>query len=85
MEPYTAVLGAVAGAAKAPPAGPSEAKSSGKIGGAAFDNSGWNITFGTNSAIQAERTQTTQSELQKYLPYVLVGVAGLLAWRVLKK
>jgi hypothetical protein len=82
---WAAAIGAAAEAAKAPPAGPSEAKSSGTIGGAAFDNSGWNITFGENSAITAERRQTTQSKMEKYLPYVLVGVAGLLAWRALKK
>lgn len=74
---------AIMGAAKAAPAGPSEANSSGMIGGSAFDNSGWNLTFGSNSGITAERTQATP--MQGYLPYVLVGVAGLLAWRYLKK
>jgi hypothetical protein len=89
MDPYSAVIsagiGAAAEVAKAPPAGPSEAKSSGTIGGAGFDNSGWNVTFGSGSGITTQRTQTETGEMTKYLPYVVIGVAGLLAWRYLKK
>ena len=88
-DPYTAIIGAgigaVADVAKAPPAGPSEAKSSGTIGGAGFDNSGWNVTFGSGSGITTERTQTTQGEMAKYLPYVVVGAVFLIGWRYFKK
>ena len=55
-DPYTAVFGALAGAANPAPAGPSDAKSSGSVG-TSFDNSGWNITFGSGS-IDATRSQT---------------------------
>jgi len=56
-DPYSAVIGAVAGLATPAPAGPSEAKSSGSIG-TNLDNSGWNVTFGNNSAIDATRSQS---------------------------
>lgn len=63
-------------------AGPSEAKG-GTIGGAAFDNSGWNVTFGANSGIESSRAQSTP--LAGNLQYVLIGAAFLLAWKYLKK
>lgn len=56
--PWGAIAGAAAQAISAPPAGPSEAKSSGSIG-TNFDSSGWNVTFGANSGIDAMRSQTT--------------------------
>lgn len=83
MDPYSAMFMAAASAAQAPPAGPSEAKSSGTIGNN-YDHSGFNVTFGNNSGVTTKRTQTTDAPMQKYLPYVIVGVAGLLAWRYLK-
>jgi len=58
--PWGAAIGAVAGAVTAPPAGPSDAKSSGSIG-TNLDTSGWNVTFGDNAGIDAMRTQTTPS------------------------
>jgi hypothetical protein len=58
--PWGAAIGAVAQVASAPPAGPSEAKSSGSIG-TNFDSSGWNVTFGANSSIDSMRSQTTPS------------------------
>jgi len=56
-DPYSAIFGAVASVAKPSPAGPSGANSSGSIG-TSLDNSGWNVTFGNNSAIDATRSQT---------------------------
>jgi hypothetical protein len=58
--PWGAIAGAAADVLKAPPTGPSEAKSSGSIG-TNFDSSGWNVTFGAGSGIDAMRTQTTPS------------------------
>jgi hypothetical protein len=58
--PWGAIAGAAAQAVQAPPAGPSEAKSSGSIG-TNLDNSGWNVTFGSNSSIDALRSQTAPS------------------------
>lgn len=85
IDPYTALLGGAMSSMSAGPAGPSDAKSFGSVGGAAYDGSGWNITFGNDSAIKTDRTQVTQPEWQKYLPYVVVAVVGLVAWRALKK
>ena len=56
--PWGAIAGAAAQAISAPPAGPSEAKSSGSIG-TNFDSSGWNVTFGDSSSIDSMRSQTT--------------------------
>jgi hypothetical protein len=57
VDPYAALFGAVAGVATPGGAGPSDAKSSGSAG-VSLDNSGWNVTFGNNSAIDATRSQT---------------------------
>lgn len=86
MEPYSAVLGTAIGAigqvATPAPAGPSQA-SSGDVGGNAFDNSGFNVTFGNDSGITTQRSQ--DNPMGKYLPYVLIAVAGLVAWRLAKR
>lgn len=58
--PWAQAIGAVAQVASAPPAGPSEAKSSGSIG-TNFDNSGWVVSYGDNSAIDTQRTQSAPS------------------------
>jgi hypothetical protein len=55
----------------------------GSVGGAAFDNSGWNVTFGANSGIESSRSQT--SALSQYLPYILAGAGFLLVWKFIKK
>ena len=82
-DPYSAAFGAIASVATAPPAGPSAAESSGSIGGAAFDNSGWNITFGNNSGITSKRAEDTGLE-NPYVQYALIGCGFLLAWKYLK-
>jgi len=56
-DPYTAVFGAAMGALGPGNAGPSDAKSSGSAG-VSQDNSGWSITFGDDSAIDATRSQS---------------------------
>jgi hypothetical protein len=53
----------------------------GSVGGAAFDNSGWNITFGNNSGVTSSRS----GESAKYLPYVIAGGALLLALNLMKR
>ena len=58
--PWAQAIGAVAQVASAPPAGPSEAKSSGSIG-TNFDNSGWQVSFGDNSGNDSARSQTAPS------------------------
>lgn len=78
-------MSAIGGAAKAAPAGPSNAESLGSIGGAMFDNSGWNVSFGDASPITAERTQTEKGQFSEYLPYIVVGAVFLVAWRYFKK
>lgn len=86
MDPYTAAFNAIGGAVSTPPAGPSEAKSAGSIGGAGFDNSGWNITFGNESAIATERTQAGGgAPMDRYAQYALIGGAILLGVLWLKK
>lgn len=78
-------------ALKGAPAGPSSADSvfSTNLG---FDNSGWNVTFGSGS-INAPQDKTSSQggsgglsgNLQTYLPYALIFVAGLVALKWIKK
>lgn len=87
-DPYSAAFGAIASVATPAPAGPSEAKSSGAIGGANFNNSGWNVTFGTNSGIRSDVDNTAPGSvtgavagMAQYLPYVAVAVVVLVIWK----
>lgn len=88
--PWGAAIGAVAQVATPAPAGPSEAKSSGSIGGSNLDNSGWNVTFGNNSGIKSDRDQTQPGNLTQAAaslmgnPAMLIGL-GVVALVVLKK
>lgn len=84
MDPVTAgvlskglTLGA--GSASAGPAGPSNAMG-GSAGGGMFDGSGWNVNFGAGG-IESSKA----GELSQYMPYIIVAVVGLLAWRALKR
>ena len=54
----------------------------GEVGGAMFDNSGWNVTFGNGSGIEASRSQV--GALAQYLPYLLAGGALLLGLKWIK-
>lgn len=59
----------------------------------AFDNSGWNVSFGNNSGISADVKKTTDqggatqgtNNLQSYLPYVLIFVGAAVAIKYFKK
>jgi hypothetical protein len=55
--PWGAAIGAVGQALATPPAGPSDAKSAGSIG-TNLDTSGWNVSYGDNSDIDARRNQS---------------------------
>lgn len=82
-------LNAVGGITK--PAGPSSADAvfSTNLG---FDNSGWNIAF-PDSVINSTSDKTSSQGgaggasgiLQGYLPWAMVFVGGLIAWKMLKK
>lgn len=88
--PWGAAIGAAAEVAKAPPAGPSEAKSSGSVGGAKLDNSGWNVTFGSNSGISTNRDETATpagplSGVAAYAPYIALAVGAVVLLKIMKK
>lgn len=62
-----------------------------------FDNSGWNVTFGSSSAIDAPSDKTAnqgadlrggssvKSALEVYLPYAVLLVGAVVAYRAFKK
>lgn len=72
-------LGVGLGQAVGGAAGPSSAALRGE---SAFDGSGWNINFGSGS-IESSRSQA--GELTDYMPYVIVGAAVLIVWRLTRK
>lgn len=53
---------------------------SGGYNSLAFDNSGWNVNFGSGS-VTSERTQQTTAWQQ----YALMALGLVVAWKVLKK
>lgn len=55
--PWGAAIGAVGQVLSAPPAGPSGAKAAGSIA-SGYDNSGWTVTYGDNSGVDAVRNQS---------------------------
>ena len=57
-------------------AGPSGASGTTKNG---FDNSGWNINFGSGEIT------SSATKLPEYLPYVLAAAAVLIVWRMTRK
>jgi hypothetical protein len=81
-DPYSAVIGAVAGVAKPAPAGPSEAKSSGTVGGGVFDTSGMNVNFGSGGVTSSRTEQSAMSDTMKY---VLIGAACVIVLKLMKK
>lgn len=82
FDPYSAALLAGASIAAPAPAGPSQA-GGGSVGGAAFDNSGWQVSFGDNSGLAATRTETGQ--FSQYLPYVVIAAVVIVASKWLKR
>lgn len=84
---------AVGGALKGAPAGPSSADS---IFGTnqAFDNSGWNVSFGSSKIDSQAEKSTNQNadgsaarggDLTQYLPYAVLIIGALVAIKVFKK
>lgn len=51
-----------------------------------FDNSGWNVNFGSGS-IDSKRSETPQGSqmVDQYLPYALAVVGLLMVWRLTRK
>lgn len=60
-----------------------------------FDNSGWNVAFG-NAGIDADvkkstdqgsdlKGATSSNALSDYLPYAMLFIGALVAWKMLKK
>lgn len=78
-------IGLFSGGGGAGNSAPSNASNMGQIEGPKLDSSGWNITFGNDSAITTDRTETVAGQFSEYLPYMVVGVVMLLGWRYLKK
>jgi hypothetical protein len=51
----------------------------------AFDNSGWNVNFGSGR-IDSARTETPVGSVPtSYLPYIAAAVGALLLWRMTRK
>ena len=93
MDPQLIMAGAsIVGKVLTPTsAGPSSADSifSTNLG---FDNSGWNVNFGSGSQSSVADKTTSQGgaggvsgNLSTYLPYALIFMGGLIAWKMLKK
>jgi hypothetical protein len=83
MDPMTMTMAALFG-------GSSPANSSATtVNTPTFDSSGWNVNFGAGS-IESARAQTplptgaSTNNVNAYLPYVLVGLGLLVAWRMVK-
>ncbi len=68
-------------------AGPSNAISPFTGGAGMFDSSGWNVNFGSGSIESSAKKSDASAlgDLSQYLPYVLIFVGGLVAWRMMKK
>lgn len=88
MEPVTATMALAAvntmGSVLRPnPLVPTNATSGMFDGGGGMDSSGWNVTFGNNSGIEASRQES--AAMSNTMTYVLIAVGGLIAWKLVKK
>lgn len=81
IEKFAGPLLSGLGGALASPAGPSNAQG-GRMGDQMFDNSGWNVNFGEGN-IESSRAQT--DPIQAYVPYVVLGLIALVAWKAIKR
>lgn len=65
-------------------AGPSEAFGRSE---AVFDNSGWNVSFGSGDIKSASDKTTTGSggDMGNYLPYFALAVGAIILWRMTRK
>lgn len=79
----------ISGIAGAKPAGPAISGTSGGFENT-VDNSGWMVNFGAGNQ-EAARAQTplptgaSTGALSQYLPVILLGLGGLVVWRMLKR
>lgn len=70
------------------PAAPSSAAGRSE---AVFDNSGWNVTFGTGNIDSTSEKSTSTGAgslggtMTDYLPYFAVAVGAVILWRMTKK
>lgn len=84
MDPMTIAAlmqgaGVLAGGLKAPAAAPAMSTASG-----VFDNSGWNVNFGSGS-ITSQQDKQTGSNSSEWLILAMVLVGGLVVLKVFKK
>lgn len=95
MDPLTfagSLFGGGLGGSAAPATSAADSVFSTNLG---FDNSGWNISFGQSSiAADVEKSTeqgadlagaTSVSSLNQYLPYAMLFIGALIAWKTLKK
>lgn len=82
VDPYSAAFAVLGQAAQAGPAGPSSAAASNQAQ-LGFDSSGWNISFGEGSASSSKADAGSASA--SWLPWVILGVGGVLLWRMTRK
>lgn len=47
-----------------------------------FDSSGWNVNFGAGT-IESSRAQS--APMSEYMPYLLIGGALLVVWRMTRR
>ncbi len=62
--------------------GGSAPSSSGTGGYSSFDSSGWNVNLGSGSI---DSTRSGAGTFDQYLPYALVAVGLVVAWRLTRK
>lgn len=85
IDPYSAAFMALGSAAQAAPAGPSSAAAT-NAANSGFDSSGWNVNFGSGTASSSSTKQdAATSALSSYLPWIVLGVGGVLLWRTMRK
>lgn len=88
--PWIGVAGSFAsglGQGMGAPAAPSTAQGRSE---AVFDNSGWNVTFGTGNIDSTSEKSTSTGAgglggMTAYLPYFAVAVGAVILWRMTKK
>ena len=62
------------------PSGPSQAY--GKSD-AIFDNSGWNVSFGSGAITStSDKTNSSTGEMDNYLPYFALAIGAIVLWRM---
>lgn len=49
-----------------------------------FDSSGWNVNFGAGN-IESSRAQSQTKPMDEYMPYLILGAALLVVWRMTRR